>query len=295
MGFVAKLAKLPVFVGTLSSLFLSELLWVGVCVMDINNRYSVLPSLASSRTSQTQAEEQKVVATVPSSGRGSNEELSSLAQKLNAAADRASLRDGQMSRKELAALAAMIKEKIYGASYDFAKEIHDAQVPDTDDEEWLARARQATDFLNGKGSNPFAGLSREQLSLIAYDESGDFTVNERRAAMDEASRQYGEWTRYVSDKLWNEYQQTGKSVNGLYEIIAYYKSLPPIEEAQFGNYESAIVTQLKQQEVERPEFFISLITLMASEWQPSPENDPSAEEPQAIPKSTNNGGEGELE
>ncbi|MFP3449799.1 hypothetical protein SB765_33250, partial [Pseudomonas sp. SIMBA_067] len=38
---------------------------------------------------------------------------------------------------------------------------------------------------NGVDSNPFKGLVREQLSLIAHDEGGSFTINERRAAWEE--------------------------------------------------------------------------------------------------------------
>ncbi|MDT8925832.1 hypothetical protein RBE51_23905 [Pseudomonas taiwanensis] len=260
--------------------------------MDINNRYSVLPGAVSKRDFQMLTSEQKVVAKARSSEGQNDEKLSSLAQKLSAAANRASLRDDQLSRKELAALAARIREKIFGPSYDFGKAIHDAQVPETNDEEWLARARQATDFLNGKGTNPFAGFSREQLSLIAYDESGEFTVNERRAAMYEASRQYCEWTLYISDRLWNEHQQTGRITNGLYEILGYYKSLPPIEEAQFGGYESAIADQLKQQQVESPEATICLIELMANEWKPVAESDPSSKDPEAALPATDTDEEG---
>lgn len=56
-------------------------------------------------------------------------------------------------------------------------------VPNTDDLELLARAKQATSLVNGSGSNPFKGMSRDQLALIAYDDSGTFTVNEQRAAL----------------------------------------------------------------------------------------------------------------
>ncbi|RFD30776.1 hypothetical protein CER19_07705 [Pseudomonas sp. GL93] len=62
---------------------------------------------------------------------------------------------------------------------------HDAEVPDTHVLELLERAKQATAFANGLASNPFRGLSVDQLTLIARDESGTFTVNERRAAWQE--------------------------------------------------------------------------------------------------------------
>ncbi|HDS1736426.1 hypothetical protein [Pseudomonas sp. BP8] len=212
----------------------------------------------------------------PSSlGSEASERLSSLAQRLSAAAERAALRDSQLSRKELAEVAASIKERIYGASYDFSKIAHDAHVPETEDSQWLESARQATDFLNGRGQNPFEGMGQEQLSLIAYDEGGSFTVNERRAAMMETGRQYGNWSKYITQKMWDEHQQTGKSTQGLKEILSYYKSLPPIEEAQFGNYEAQLLLQIAQQEVDWPEFNTSLIDMIANEWKPWAELDRS--------------------
>ncbi|MBN2991698.1 hypothetical protein JWR97_10290 [Pseudomonas cedrina subsp. fulgida] len=66
--------------------------------------------------------------------------------------------------------------------YFVNKAQNDAQTPDTGNPELLARARQATDFLNGHDSNPFKGLALNQLNLIARDGSGSFTINERRAA-----------------------------------------------------------------------------------------------------------------
>ena len=63
---------------------------------------------------------------------------------------------------------------------------HDAEVPDTPFLELHERAKQATAFANGSASNPFTGLTVDQLTLIARDDSGAFTVNERRAAWQEA-------------------------------------------------------------------------------------------------------------
>lgn len=76
-------------------------------------------------------------------------------------------------------------DSIIGDSYLTDKAQHDAEVPDTDLPELLARARQATAFINGSDSNPFKGLGRDQLILIAHDDSGAFTTNERRAAWQE--------------------------------------------------------------------------------------------------------------
>lgn len=78
-------------------------------------------------------------------------------------------------------------DSISGDGYFMGKAQHDAEVPKTDSLELISRAKQATDFLNGSDSNPFKGLSLDQLSLIARDEGGPFTLNERRAAWGEAN------------------------------------------------------------------------------------------------------------
>lgn len=197
------------------------------------------------------------------------EKLSSLAKDLSEAAQRAAVRDGAMSRNELAKLAAAIKERIIGESYDFSREVYDAEVPDSDDLERLERARQATDYLHAKAPNPFAGMSQEQLSLIVYDEGGAFTVNERRAAWLESNRQSCEWTSVVGEKLWNVRQRPGETAEVLKEILEYYRSLPPIMEAQYGNYETSISSRIGSEElegIEWPGFKISLVDMIANEW-----------------------------
>nr|WP_158683640.1 hypothetical protein [Pseudomonas palleroniana] len=99
--------------------------------------------------------------------------VSALAHQLNEAATRAV----QKSDSPL--------DLITGDNYFASKTVHDTEMPNTHDPQLLARARQATGFVNGVDSNPFKGLVREQLSLIAHDEGGSFTINERRAAWEE--------------------------------------------------------------------------------------------------------------
>lgn len=100
--------------------------------------------------------------------------VSILAHQLSDAATRAEARGGVKNADMLG--------PITGDSYFANKAQHDAQIPNARTPELLARARQATDFVNGSDSNPFKGLSRDQLELIANDEGGPFTINERRAA-----------------------------------------------------------------------------------------------------------------
>jgi len=105
--------------------------------------------------------------------------ISSLARQLSEAVTRAQTRDSSLRPADL--------DLITGDKYFADKAQHDAEVPEADAPELLIRAKQATGFLNGSDSNPFKGLSRDQLNLIAYDDSGAFTLNERRAAWQETT------------------------------------------------------------------------------------------------------------
>ncbi|MBX8536082.1 hypothetical protein K5D33_15395 [Pseudomonas cichorii] len=163
--------------------------------------------------------------------------LSTLAKQLNDSAARAESRDSTLSSKELGKLGTSIIYKIAGTEYDENRKVHDAEVPDTDDPELLERARQATQFKNGTGANPFASLSQDQLRLIIYDESGDYTINERSAAFSENYDREEVWNKAMAKKYVDEYNETGKSTNTLVEMLAHYNDLPPIEKAQYpSNY-----------------------------------------------------------
>jgi len=197
---------------------------------------------------------------------GRGQSLSGLAKKLSAAAELAAQRDSRFSRSELADLAARNVDRLNGLTYSLAKDFYDSELPDTDDEEWLERAGKANDFATGKGPNPFKGFSREQLSLIIHDESGAFTVSERRAAQAEKTAQHNEWAQYMIGKMNAEYRLTGRSYQGLHEILDFYNSLPPIEVAEYGNYQANIMMQLSTHEVEWPEFNTSLMDMLAHEW-----------------------------
>ncbi|MCI1007577.1 hypothetical protein [Herbaspirillum sp. C7C8] len=161
--------------------------------------------------------------------------VSTLAQQISDAATRAAARDAKIGSSGLAAAATSIVDKLTGLSYQANKAANDAEVPNTDDPTLLARAKQATDSINGKGANPFSGLSRDQLALIAYDEGGSFTVNERKAALDEAKNQESQWRQQTFAKAMSTYKggegansrETGK------QLLDHLKSLSPIEQAQY--------------------------------------------------------------
>ncbi|WP_434678498.1 hypothetical protein J3P77_20885 [Pseudomonas sp. R1-18] len=159
--------------------------------------------------------------------------LSALARQLGDSAVRAANRDASLSPKELGGFGKAVIDKLIGNSYYGNKAAHDAEVPDSNDPELLERAKRATLFTNKTGTNPFTGLSQDQLRLIIYDESGNYTINERKAAYTENDRQEQIWKRAICQRYVDEYCETGKSTETLVMILAHYNELPPIEKAQY--------------------------------------------------------------
>lgn len=173
----------------------------------------------------------------PASGTATS--ISPTARQLAGSAERAEQRDKTSSRDQLADTATRVMNELLGSTYYANKARNDAEVPNTDDPQLLARARQATDFVNrvaagGTGAeNPFSGLSREQLDYIVYDESGPYTVNERLAAYYEAYSQEQAWREKVCAAAMDEYHRSGQTPNFFQTVLSHFLELPPIEQAQY--------------------------------------------------------------
>ena len=189
-------------------------------------------------------------ATVSTADAGNTPKISTLARQLADSAARAEVRDATLSRSELAAKAKSALSQIQGDGYFANKTKHDKEVPNTNDPELLARAKQATDYLNnmdqndGKG-NPFSGLSREQLANIIYDDSDNYTVNERRSASYESDRQEQEWRVKLAALAQEEYNRIGTLTNAFTEELNAFKMLPAIEQAQYpANYVAELQTKI---------------------------------------------------
>jgi hypothetical protein len=197
---------------------------------------STTKASAASSVSSEQTGDQSV-----STQNKSTATISTLASQLAASASRAEERDSSLSRSELGEKAKRLLDRISGDLYQLNKAQHDSEVPKTDNPELLARAKQATAFLNDADrgghsvKNPFAGLSRDQLANIIYDDSGTFTVNEQRAAWYESYDQELVWRKQVAAKAMEEYNKTGKLTNFFQEVLDHFKSLPVIEQAQYPN------------------------------------------------------------
>lgn len=120
------------------------------------------------------------------------------------------------------------------------------QEPQPNDAASAKSAAAATAYIDGRGKNPFAGLSRDQLATIAYDESGTFTVNERRAAYYQAGDDEQAWRQQVVAQAMHEYDTTGKMTDFFKSVLAHFNDLPKLEQAQYPEqYASGLEDKIK--------------------------------------------------
>ncbi|TYL41837.1 MULTISPECIES: hypothetical protein [Dickeya] len=167
----------------------------------------------------------------------SNIFLSSLLERqLHAAAGRACAREAAMSRQELYQKARALLDQLTGIEDDDSYQHDHTELPADDVRERLARTRQAAAFVNGAGTNPFSGLTYHQLSLIVYDDSGEFTLNERRAAWSEAYTQDQAWRRHIVTQARLNYGHPHWQIHFFTAVLKNYRSLPAIEKAQYPRH-----------------------------------------------------------
>jgi hypothetical protein len=167
--------------------------------------------------------------------------VSTLANQLSEASLRAHARDARLTRLELGSLARNTINELASSTYTSNKSKHDAEVPETDDPTLLARAKKATLYTQGHSNNPFSGMPMDQLALITYDDSDTFTVNERRAALEESAKQEYAWRQKVVAQAEHEYNTTGKLTKFFQSALNHYKDLPQIVQAEYpSDYESRL-------------------------------------------------------
>lgn len=138
----------------------------------------------------------------PASTRSS---VSTLAQKLNAAATRADARDKTLPTQELQLKASRILDELTAA-----------QRPG-----------------NQLEKMSWSGMSRHDYALITYDETGVFTLAERVAACKESSRQENLSRQLLTQLAAQELSTTGTMTETFRRALAHFKSLPVIEQAQY--------------------------------------------------------------
>ncbi|MDU8358286.1 MULTISPECIES: hypothetical protein [Pseudomonas] len=133
--------------------------------------------------------------------------VSVLARQISAAASRAQARDASLDPQALGQKASQLLDELLGGTH---------------------QVKQANTF-----ANPFQGMPRDQLALIAYDEGGDFPFAERAAALQESSSLEQRWRQNATQHALLEYDTTGKMTGFFNEALSHFKSLAPIEQSQY--------------------------------------------------------------
>ncbi|MGK5024480.1 hypothetical protein [Janthinobacterium sp. RB2R34] len=175
-----------------------------------------------------------------------NTTISTLAGRLSAAAEHTSTRLQGLDHQALQDQLIADDRKVFYELDAAHKSAAAQQVPQPEDKASASSATAATDFVNGKKTNPFAGLSREQLSTISHDESGTFTINERRAAATQAYREEEAWRQQVVSQAMQEYNSTGKMTKFFGSVLDHFNALPPLEQATYPeNYASDLQDKIK--------------------------------------------------
>ncbi|WP_050507442.1 hypothetical protein [Pseudomonas syringae] len=180
--------------------------------------------------------------------------VSTLSRQLGESAIRAEARDKSMTRQQLGEFATSSIAYFSPESSSAKKALHDAEIPKTDDPELLERARQATIYVNKAAAqdptakNPFAGLTREQAALIAYDDKGPYTANERCAALRHGNNLEEQWRAGLMARGWQESNSNGgRAPKFMTECLDHYRALPAIEQARYDEgYEGRLLTSIKE-------------------------------------------------
>jgi hypothetical protein len=187
-----------------------------------------------------------------SSAPSSTLQLSALATQLISSEAILTQKENTLSRSQLATLATDTFNQLQGTPYAANRAAYDAQVPNTDDPQLLALAKQATLFdaslATAKGSvaNPFAGLSDQQLQAVTYDDSGQYTVNERRAADRESYDREETWRVQVVAQAQQEYNSTGNLTDFFMAVLEHYESMSPIQQATYpANYADDLESKIQ--------------------------------------------------
>lgn len=188
------------------------------------------------------------------SGKSDTASVSTLSRQLGESAVRAEARDKSMTRQQLSEFVTQSIAHISPESTSAKKALHDAEVPNTKNPELLERARQATIYVNKAAAqdptakNPFAGLTQEQAILIAHDDKGPYTANERHAAWRHGNELEEKWRTGLLARGAEESNATGGRVpKFMTECLEHYRALPAIEQARYDEgYEERLLSSIKE-------------------------------------------------
>lgn len=162
-------------------------------------------AVARSRITQSSMASRTALSEAGGKTAGLRSSVSTLAQKLSAAATRADIRDKTLPAQELRLRASRILDELSGAQ----------------------RSGKPLEKIS------YSGMSRHEYALITYDETGVFTLDERVAACKESARQENLWRQLITQLAAQELSTTGQTTESLKRALSHYKSLPAIEQAQY--------------------------------------------------------------
>lgn len=181
-----------------------------------------------------------------------NVSISGAAQALYAQRSAAE-RQSSMSQSQLKSLHANTWDNLYSFSQSIANRSYskEAMLPNTDDPARLEMAQKSLDYAvslhqspPGRASNPFAGMERNDLSAVVYDDSGTFTMAERYAASAELRMQ--DETRFSA--LAAKLKPGGDNCEVFKGILEYFDDLPLIEKSAYTDgYRDSINDRLQEQ------------------------------------------------
>ncbi|WP_122321769.1 hypothetical protein [Pseudomonas cichorii] len=176
------------------------------------------------------------VAEVPAPSPATN--ISILSRQLSESAARAEARDQSLTRSQLGNLASTLRAQFDAVPYFRADAMQVLPDSTINDPFLRERDRQAVEYVirdmqrDPSARNPFAGLSYEQLTVIAYDEGDTFTLHERHAAYRGAWEIELGWRTNMGNRT-----QQGEFTQELHvfyaEHLAHYRSLPLIEQSRY--------------------------------------------------------------
>lgn len=208
----------------------------------INNK----PPLHENTTPLPAPNTQKDSETAPPLSANDRTTVTTLASQLSDAAQRAKSTYGHNTKQQLRDLDITTSDLLAGTTYNNDKSNHDAEIPNTQDPTLLERARQATNYANGSGNNPFSGMPRDQLELIIYDDSGNFTINERRAALYEESNQEYSWRKSVVEGYFVNRDKPGRAAAFYQTVLDHHRALPLVAQAAAPDgYDAKLVEWIK--------------------------------------------------
>lgn len=181
--------------------------------------------------------------------------ISSSAQALYVQSS-ATERQASMSQSQLNSLRTKTDTTLYNFSQSISTGSYNKEelLPKTDDPARLALGQKALDYAisahqspPGNVSNPFAGMDRNALSAVTYDDSGTYTTAERYAAWAELREQDEAYFSQLFTKITN-----GGDNRELFKgILDYFDDLPPVEKTAYPSGYRDSIDSLYQEQLDQ--------------------------------------------